>query len=90
MKTITYTLPNEEAIELGKAICEAYNYQEEIEDGIDGDGNPIMIPNPETVIQFVHRQGALFFKRHYKAWKNKKRKEAQQEEADAEPPLDIT
>jgi len=54
--TATITYPDNKQVDLRDTLAVAYAYPTTVQDGVDQDGNPIFIPNPESKAQFVQRK----------------------------------
>ena len=61
MPTVSLTLSAGAATEINDAFAALYSYQANIQ-SVDGEGNPITIPNPETKTQFAKRKLIEFIK----------------------------
>lgn len=77
--TATITYPDNKQVDLRDTLAVAYAYPLTVQNGVDQEGNPIFIPNPESKTQFVQRKINEFLRDLVKnSYKEQKLRDAQQ------------
>ena len=62
MVDITLTIPDDVKDRVINGFCGQFRYQETVEDGVDEDGLPVMVVNPESKPVFAKRMLAKVIK----------------------------